>query len=207
MLLYYYLSLLLGSIHITNTKSFSLNSPALPNSNLAYEPYHWPRKIYGFFVNHSRHLQAAAHATTDDSSNDHQHSIIGSGWLPDRKKQDRPIENGSGVGATTTSTQRRFPAIYALMRHLQRTDRVWVPVALLFVMSWLAVMAMGVVECVGMCWEKSMQRQGRRREGLDGRVLFDEGLLEEVVIEAVPMDEDDEDNEAGGDEYGMLKKA
>ena len=83
------------------------------------------------------------------------------------------------------------------------------PVALLFAMSWLAVMAMGVVECVGMCWEKSMQKRQRRRRGeLDGRILFDEGLLEEVVIEAVPMDEDDEDEdyEDGGDGYGMLKK-
>lgn len=66
---------------------------------------------------------------------------------------------------------------------------------------------MGVVEGVGMCWERMVGRERRGgRGGLDGQVLFDEGLLEEVVIEALPVDDDEGEDQEVWEGFQVVKK-
>ncbi|KAH8426285.1 uncharacterized protein LDX57_004032 [Aspergillus melleus] len=184
------------------------NPPTSPRQS-TIKPSPRLRQIYGIFINQARHLSSSA-----SPHQVQQHSTLeSSGWLPNKNQ-----EEAEDTPTPDLLTQRRPLGIYALIRHLRRTDRVWAPVAILFAMSWLAVVAMGVVECIGVCWQRVMKRERQGRFGGGGgwgrhheRVLFDGGVLDEVIIEAVPMDDDDEDgdeqnHEDGGDRHKMLKK-
>ncbi|KAK1146533.1 hypothetical protein N8T08_002963 [Aspergillus melleus] len=187
----------------------SPNPPTSPQQSTTINSNPRLRQIYGIFINQARHLSSFA------SSQQHQqHSTIKSSeWLPNTNQ-----ETGEDTPTSDLLAQRRPLGIYALIRHLRRTDRVWAPVAILFAMSWLAVVAMGVVECVGVCWQRVMKSE-RQRQGRFGgsggwgmhheRVLFDGGVLDEVVIEAVPVDDDEDDGqdqEDGDYGYKTLKK-
>ncbi|KAA8651754.1 uncharacterized protein ATNIH1004_000650 [Aspergillus tanneri] len=155
----------LGKVHIVEKGPPSSSPNHLQISHPRWKlPVRWPHRVYGYVVTQQpRHIQTATSKLFPEKQ----------GHGPDR-------------------AQNRFHAVYRMIQSLRETDRMLAPVAILFVLLWLAIVAVGIVEAVNMCWE----RWGSTEGGVWGeeRILFD--VLEDAVIGAVPMeDRDDPDEE------------